>query len=104
MTKLKTLPALAAALSLLALSAAQASTPSPAGLQSLNGPVLLGKHGADDPAGDDRGGKGRGSDDPAGHTWVATPGLILAKHGADDPAGDDRGGKGRGTDDGANHT
>jgi cytochrome oxidase Cu insertion factor (SCO1/SenC/PrrC family) len=104
MTKLRTLPALAAALSLLALSAAQASTPAPAGLQSFGATVLLTKHGADDPVGDDRGGKGRGSDDPAGHTWMVTPGPILAKHGADDPAGDDRGGNGRGTDDGPNHT
>jgi hypothetical protein len=40
------------------------------------GPLAMhAKHGADDPAGDDRGVH------PAGH----------AKHGADDPAGDDRG-------------
>jgi hypothetical protein len=102
MTKLKTLPAIAAALSLLTLGAAQASTPAPAGLQSLAAPVLLTKHGADDPAGDDRGGKGK--DDPAGHAWLMTPGagLILARNGADDPAGDNRG-KGGGKDDPAGH-
>jgi hypothetical protein len=47
------------------------------------------RHGADDPAGDNRG--GHGNDDPAGH----------ARHGADDPAGDNRGG--HGNDDPAGH-
>lgn len=41
-----------------------------------------GGQGADDPAGDDRNGRGRGTDD-----------VRTARHGADDPAGDDRGGR-----------
>ena len=102
MTKMLTFPALAAALSLLVLPGAQASTLQP-GVHLSGAPVVLAKHGADDPAGDDRGGKGRGADDGANHAWDVVPGLILAKNGADDPAGDDRGGKGRGADDGANH-
>ena len=66
------------------------------------------KHGADDPAGDDRGGKGRGKDDPAGHALIDTGSIIIiAKNGADDPAGNDRGGrrggKGRSADDAPNH-
>lgn len=100
MTKMMTYPALAAALSLLVLPAAQASTPAAAGLQAPGAPVLLGKHGADDPASDDRGGHGK--DDGPNHPWVVSPKVILAKHGADDPAGDDRGGHGK--DDGPNHT
>jgi hypothetical protein len=47
------------------------------------------KHGADDPAGPQR--RGRGKDDVQPHF----------KHGADDPAGDQR--QGRGKDDGPNH-
>lgn len=67
MTKILTFPAIAAALSLLALPAAQASTSALSGLSALGAPVILAKHGADDPAGDDRGGKGRGKDDGANH-------------------------------------
>ena len=104
MSKIMTFPALAAALSLLALPAAQAASSAQTVLLPPGGTMVLSKHGADDPAGDDRGGKGRGSDDGANHAWTVAPGLILAKHGADDPAGDDRGGKRRGSDDGANHT
>ena len=49
------------------------------------------KHGADDPAGDDRGGHG------PGHASLEIPSyLLMAKNGADDPAGDDRGGHGPG--------
>ncbi len=65
------------------------------------------RHGADDPAGDDRGGK----DDGVNHAMFQDGVILLqmARHGADDPAGDDRGGKrgrkGRGGhDDGPNHT
>ena len=106
MSRMLTFPALAAALSLLALPAAQASTTALTGVQDLGAPVVLSKRGADDPAGDDRGGRGRGTDDGPNHTWVITPDsdMILARRGADDPAGDDRGGRGRGTDDGPNHT
>src|SRR3954454_151516 len=43
------------------------------------------KHGSDDPAGDDRGSAKHGSDNPAGDDRSS------AKHGSDDPAGDDRG-------------
>lgn len=64
----------------------------------------LAKHGADDPAGDQR--RGRGGDDGLNHASKSGS-FILVKHGADDPAGDDRGGKrggkGRGADDGINH-
>lgn len=60
----------------------------------------LAKHGADDPAGDQR--RGRGGDDGLNHASKSGS-FILVKHGADDPAGDDRGGKGRGKDDGAMH-
>lgn len=65
----------------------------------------MARHGADDPAGDDRGGKGRGKDDGPNHTMIikSSPMLQMARHGADDPAGDDRGGKGGGKDDGPNH-
>ncbi len=49
------------------------------------------RHGADDPAGDDRGGQaGRGADDPAGDDRGGNRGR-----GADDPAGDRRGGRQR---------
>jgi hypothetical protein len=51
--------------------------------------VVQVRHGADDPPGDDRGGKG--ADD-----------ATLARNGADDPPGDDRGG--HGGDDGARHS
>jgi hypothetical protein len=77
-------------------------------LSPLSADPALARHGADDPAGDDRGGKG--GDDGIGHTELSTmPVLLLARHGADDPAGDDhgrkrRGGKGGGGhDDGPNH-
>ena len=63
------------------------------GLRTDNGPLVLARRGADDAAGDDRGGRGRGADDGANH----------ARRGADDAAGDDRGGRGRGADDGAGH-
>src|SRR4051794_41984361 len=43
------------------------------------------KHGADDPAGDDRGSAKHGSDDPAGDD------RGTAQHRGDDPARDDRG-------------
>jgi hypothetical protein len=47
------------------------------------------RHGADDPAGDDNGGRqGRGADDPAGDDRGGRHGR-----GADDPAGDNRGGQ-----------
>jgi len=67
--------------------------------------------GADDPAGDDRGGRGRGkgghgADDGPNHASSSSElPFLLARHGADDAAGDDRGGKGRkgGRDDGAGH-
>ncbi len=59
----------------------------------------LAKHGADDPAGDPRGG---GKDDPAGHARImkSSSSTLLAKHGADDPIGDPRGG---GNDDPVGH-
>jgi hypothetical protein len=57
------------------------------------------RHGADDPAGDDRGGRagrggrqGRGNDDPAGDDRGGR-GRGRGR-GNDDPAGDDRGGRG----------
>ncbi|MFO1050455.1 MAG: hypothetical protein U1E52_21460 [Geminicoccaceae bacterium] len=93
------------------------------GMTSISsiGGIVLAKHGADDPPGDDRGGrrgkggKGRGGhDDGPQHTSLTAPGsspLVMAKNGADDPPGDDRGGrrgkggKGRGGhDDGPHHT
>jgi hypothetical protein len=62
----------------------------PAATKSL--PTFVGKrHGADDPAGDDRGGQGQGADDPAGDNRGGRQGR-----GADDPAGDDHGGRGNG--------
>ncbi len=80
--------------------------------EGASGYQLLARHGADDPAGDDRGGKrgGKGADDPAGHTSLSTGTMYqMARHGADDPAGDDRGGRrgkggGNGADDGVGHT
>ena len=54
-----------------------------------------GGHGADDPAGDDRGSGGHGADDPAGDDKGGSAGG----HGADDPAGDDHGSGGHGADD-----
>ena len=99
MTTMLAISALTAAV---AIEFAGAADKSPTGYQQLA------RHGADDPAGDDRGGKrgGQGADDPAGHASI-TAGTIyqLARHGADDPAGDDRGGKrgGQGADDPAGH-
>ncbi len=58
----------------------------------------LAKNGADDPAGDQR--RGRGADDGIGHASIGGK-ITLAKNGADDPAGDQR--RGRGADDGINH-
>lgn len=63
------------------------------GRHSSDAVLQIARHGADDPAGDDRGG---GNDDPAGDDHggrhaEASP-MQLARHGADDPAGDDRGG------------
>jgi hypothetical protein len=52
--------------------------------------VLLARHGKDDPAGDDRGGKGEkgrgGNDDGPNHAENQTQGklLLLARHGKDD--------------------
>ena len=65
-------------LALLAAFSATAAVPknSPPQTPSLS----IAKHGADDPAGDDRGRHGKGH----------------AKNGADDPAGDDRGRHGKG--------
>src|SRR4051812_17035720 len=58
-------------------------------------PVAFARHGADDPvghnAGDDHGKKGRGADDKAGDDRGGLK-VRAARHGADDPAGDDRGG------------
>lgn len=85
---------------LLALATALAFTLPAMTISPFGVAPAFAKHGADDPAGDDRGGKGRGNDDGPGHTSLSVPStLMLAKHGADDPAGDDRGGKGRGGDD-----
>ncbi len=65
---------------------------------------ILSRRGADDPAGDDRRGRGRGTDDGPNHATIdLLKGFETARRGADDPAGDDRGGRGRGKDDGANH-
>ena len=69
MSKIMTFPALAAALSLLALPAAHAASSAQTVLLPLGGTMVLTKHGADDPAGDDRGGKGRSSDDGANHAF-----------------------------------
>ena len=93
----------------LALIAAFAAS---AVVQATQAPAVAGistaRHGADDPAGDDRGGHGpghkavlarHGADDPAGDDRGGHgPGhkAVLARHGADDPAGDDRGGHGPG--------
>ena len=98
---LLSITALAASLGIAALLAQPVTTDAGKTMQ-------LARHGADDPAGDDRGGKrgGKGADDPAGHaSLTVAPIFQLARHGADDPAGDDRGGKrgGKGADDGANH-
>lgn len=64
------------------------------------------KHGADDPAGDDRGGRGRGRDDGPGHTRLEqtddTLQLARRGRGADDGAGHTR--RCRGCDDGPGHT
>jgi hypothetical protein len=75
----------------------------------LSADLAFARHGADDPAGDDRGGKG-GKHDGIGHTSLEQYGsMLIARHGADDRPGDDnhrsrRGGKGRGGhDDGPNH-
>ncbi len=71
-------------------------------VQTLTGGMVLARRGADDganhDAGDDRGRRGRGTDDGAGHTAVTvTPPFQMARHGADDgashDAGDDRGGR-----------
>lgn len=56
---------------LCAFGATATAAPAPADTTAA---TVIAKRGADDPAGDDRGGRGRG---------------------ADDPAGDDRGGRGR---------
>ena len=60
----------------------------------------IAKHGADDPAGDDRGNHGKGhakngADDPKGDDR-GNHGTGHAKNGADDPKGDDRGNHGTG--------
>ncbi len=61
--------------------------------------------GKDNAPGDDRRGRGKGADDPAGH--AANPAVIHEARrgrGKDDAPGDGRRGRGRGTDDGPNHT
>jgi len=67
-------------------------------------PIVVARNGADDPKGDDRGGRGpghrllvrNGADDPRGDDRGGHgPGhRLLARNGADDPKGDDRGGHG----------
>lgn len=86
-------------LSILALGAALSTTAGVAAAAQRNEAtrldtaidITLARRGADDAAGDDRGGRGRGKDDGANH----------ARRGADDAAGHQR--RGRGADDGANH-
>ncbi len=53
------------------------------------------RHGADDRAGDDKGGRAKAA------KKASAAQAAEKRHGADDPAGDDRGGRGR--DDGPNH-
>jgi hypothetical protein len=82
------------------------------GLRTASGALMVARRGADDAAGDDRGGRGRGADDAAGDDRGgrgrgrgADDGANHARRGADDAAGDDRGGRGRGRGaaDGAGH-
>ena len=66
--------------------------------------AIFARRGADDPAGDDRGGKGK--DDPAGHASLKplpADDAVYARRGrgADDPAGHTR--RGRGKDDPVGH-
>lgn len=70
-----------------------ATSPTPSSVSS-GATIDLAKRGADDAAGDDRGGRGRGKDDGANHARRG--------RGADDGAGHQR--RGRGQDDGPNHT
>lgn len=85
MTRITSLPMIAAAALLLAAAVAAPVTFDVAqgGFASS---VALAKKGADDGAKQDARGRGRGADDGAGHN-----------------AGDDRGGRGRGADDPAGH-
>lgn len=110
MTRLQTLLPLAAvaALSLTGSAFAHVADATPKLtllLPGFDAPVLA-RRGADDPAGDDRRGRGRGKDDPAGHAMAAPSGgeiLLYARRGrgADDPAGHQR--RGRGADDPVGH-
>lgn len=85
-----TSPLLAALLATVGFAAQASTVQTPT---SATPTIDLARRGADDAAGDQRRGRGRGTDDGANH----------ARRGADDAAGDDRGGRGRGKDDGANH-
>ena len=88
---------------LLGLVAAIALAAPLATFTPLSADPAFARHGADDAAGDDRGGKR--TNDGVGHASLEQGGiLLLARHGADDPAGDDRGGKGGGVNDGPSHT
>ncbi len=102
MTMKHSLAPLVCAVCLAAFSTgAMASTGPLTGLEGLAAPILLAKHGADDPAGDNR--RGRGTDDGAGHASIIIldAGAVFAKNGADDPVGGNR--RGRGADDGVGH-
>ena len=89
-------------LSILALGAALSTTAGVAAAAQRNEvtrldaaiDTTLARRGADDAAGDDRGGRGRGKDDGANHARRG--------RGADDGAAHQR--RGRGQDDGPNHT
>jgi hypothetical protein len=89
-------PVLLAALLASVGFAAQAATSQTPSSVSPGFSIDLAKRGADDAAGDDRGGRGRGrgKDDGANHARRG--------RGADDAAGHQR--RGRGQDDGPNHT
>ena len=105
-----------------ALALAYASTPVAAAsldratttttIAATIGSATLARHGADDPAGVDRGGRGRGrggaddgrgrgADDGRGRG--ADDGRGHTRNGADNAPGDANGGRGRGADDGRGH-
>lgn len=66
MTKKPVVATFVSALCLAALATGALASPAPvSAVEGLGAPVLLAKHGADDPAGDKR--RGRGADDGAGH-------------------------------------
>lgn len=70
-----------------------------ASLDSKASVLQMARHGADDPAGDDRGRRhgGHGADDGAGHASLTVEGVFqMARRGADDAAGDKRHGEGAG--------